>query len=239
MNLVVDYGNSYAKAGVFDNYTLLKQHTFTEVDDLKTFLQNFSGENFILSSVAHENIPVMEWVNHVKRKFILTADLPLPITNLYATPKTLGADRIASVCGAHQQFPDTDCLVIDTGTCIKYDFLDEDGNYHGGSISPGLKMRFLAMNHFTAKLPMVDIVNNPPLIGNTTETSLQSGAINGAVEEIKGTIIQYQQKFEGLRVILSGGDARFFENKLKAPIFALPELVLSGLNSILIYNVGG
>jgi type III pantothenate kinase len=239
MNLVVDYGNSFAKVGVFDQYELVNQHTFSSSEELKYFLQNFSGESFILSSVTHENTAVMKWVSHVKRKFILTSSLPLPIHNLYATPQTLGVDRIAGVCGARQKFPKSNCLIIDAGTCITYDFLDREGKYHGGSISPGLKMRFQAMNTFTAKLPLADIVENPPLIGTTTESCLQSGAIHGMTEEIKGIIGEYQREFDGLQVILCGGDARFFENKLKAPIFAIPELVLSGLNSILIYNVGG
>ena len=239
MNLVVDYGNTFAKVGIFDQYELLKQHTFSKHEELKNFLQNFSAENFILSSVAHEETLLLEWLDHIKRKFVLTSTLPLPVRNLYATPQTLGVDRIAGVCGAYQKFPASHCLIIDAGTCVTYDFLDSKGNYHGGSISPGLKMRFQAMNSFTAKLPLVDRVENPPLIGNTTETCLQSGAIHGMTEEINGIIGQYQRKFEGLRVILCGGDARFFENKLKAPIFAIPELVLSGLNSILIYNVGG
>jgi type III pantothenate kinase len=239
MNLVVDYGNSLAKVGIFKHFDLIQQHTFSDTVELKSFLQNFSAENFILSSVAHESAEVLDWMNHAKRKLVLTSALPLPIRNLYATPKTLGVDRIAGVCGAHQRFPGANALVIDAGTCIKYDFLDKKGNYHGGAISPGLKMRFQAMNAFTAKLPLVDVVENPALIGNTTERSLQSGAINGMIEEINGMITRYKQEFDGLQVILCGGDGRFFENKLKEPIFAVPELVLSGLNSILIYNVGG
>lgn len=239
MNLVLDYGNSLAKVGVFDGRALKRSLSFSDADKLNSFLQNFSAENFILSSVTHEASSILGWVSHIKRKFVLSPALPLPIQNLYVTPQTLGVDRIAGACGAHQKFPGQHCLVIDSGTCITYDFLDKEGNYHGGGISPGLKMRFQAMNTFTAKLPLADIIDDPPLIGNTTETCLQSGAVNGMVEEINGIIMRYRQEFEGLHVILCGGDARFFENKLKAPIFALPELVLSGLNSILIYNVGG
>ncbi len=238
MNLVLDYGNSFAKVGIFENYDLKSQYTFAQRDELKNFLQNFSADNFILSSVTHDASSALQWVHHIKTKFILTAALPLPIKNLYATPKTLGVDRIAGVCGANQKFPGINCLVMDAGTCITYDFLDAKGNYHGGGISPGLKMRLQAMNAFTAKLPLVDVISNPPLIGTTTETCLQSGAINGMIQEINGIISLYQQKFEDLKVILCGGDASFFENQLKGPIFAIPELVLSGLNSILIYNVG-
>jgi len=239
MNLVVDYGNSLAKAGIFDQHQLVKTHIFSDTEELKYFLQNFSAENLIISSVAHDAIIVSDWAKHIEKKLILTSALPLPIKNLYATPQTLGVDRMAGVCGAQHKFPGSHCLVIDAGTCITYDFLDEKGNFHGGGISPGLKMRFQAVNVFTAKLPLVDVVEHAELIGNSTETCIQSGVLNGMIEEIKGIIMRYQQKFEGLKVILCGGDARFFENKLKGPIFAIPELVLSGLNSILIYNVGG
>jgi type III pantothenate kinase len=239
MNLVVDYGNTFAKVGVFSRHELTELKSFSDPRDLRIFIQNFSGQNFILSSVTHDHLSVMDWAAHIPTKYILTPSLPLPITNLYATPHTLGVDRIAGVCGAKQHFPSSHCLVIDAGTCITYDFLDNIGNYHGGSISPGLRMRMQAMHSFTAKLPLVDIADNPPLISNTTEGCLQSGAINGMIEEIEGIIARYQQEFAGLQVILCGGDARFFENKLKGPIFAIPELVLSGLNSILIYNVGG
>ena len=239
MNLVVDKGNSLAKVGVFLDKVLIQKDTFAEAGDLKKFIQNFSGENFILSSVTLDHAPVMDWAAHIPTRYILTSSLPLPVNNLYGTPDTLGVDRIAAVCGGMQQFPSTHCLVIDAGTCVTYDFLDSAGNYHGGGISPGLKMRLQAMHSFTARLPLADVVDNPPLIGKNTEACLQSGAINGMREEIQGIIARYQVEFAGLRVILSGGDGRFFENKLKRPIFALPELVLSGLNSILIYNVGG
>ena len=238
MNLVVDHGNTLAKVGVFRQYELIDQYTFNNGDELKAFVQNFSAENFILSSVANHQIPVMDWAEHIQRKYILTSSLQIPVNNLYATPHTLGVDRIAGVCGARQKFPGFNCLVIDAGTCVTYDFLDKDGNYHGGSIAPGLRMRLQAMHSFTARLPIVEVVDTAPLIGNTTESSMQSGAINGMTEEINGIIRRYQQEFEGLQVILCGGDGRFFENKLKEPIFALPELVLSGLNSILIHNVG-
>ncbi len=239
MNLVLDYGNSFAKVGVFEKHELKQSLSFSNAEELKFFLQNFSAENFILSSVTHEAAPTLAWVNHIKRKLVLTPALPLPIQNLYDTPLTLGVDRIAGACGANQQFPGLHCLIIDAGTCVTYDFLDKQGNYRGGGISPGLKMRFQAMNAFTAKLPLADIIEDPPLIGTSTESCLQSGAINGMIEEINGIIMRYRREFKDLQVILCGGDARFFENKLKAPIFALPELVLSGLNSILIYNVGG
>jgi len=237
MNLVVDYGNSSAKVGIFDYHKLVRKEVFTEAKALQNFLENFSADCIIVSSVTTDASLVTTWAKQVKEKYILNQSLPLPIKNGYATPSTLGVDRLAGVCGAHQLYPESDCLVIDAGTCITYDFINRDGLFLGGGISPGQSMRFDAVHTFTAKLPLVKMIDYPALIGNSTETCIQSGVLNGTIEELNGIILRYQEKFDGLQVILCGGDARFFENKLKASIFALPELVLSGLNSILIYNV--
>ena len=237
MNLIIDYGNSSAKVGIFDHHKLMRKEVFIEPEKLKIFLENFSANQSIVSSVTTDPTLVSSWAKQVKNKYLLTHALPLPIKNGYASPETLGVDRIAGVCGARQIFSESPCLVIDAGTCITYDFIDQDGTFLGGGISPGLSMRFQAVHNFTAKLPLVSMVDETPLIGNSTETCIQSGVLNGAIEELNGIISLYHMKFKGLKVILCGGDARFFENKLKPSIFALPELVLSGLNSILIYNV--
>lgn len=237
MNLVIDYGNSAAKVGIFDHQNLMQKLTFATADDLRNFLVSSDAENILISSVKEDSDLVLSWASRAKNKFRLDYNFPLPITNRYATPRTLGVDRLAGVCGAREIFPLQHCLVIDAGTCITYDFIDKDGNFLGGGISPGLNMRFKAVHNFTARLPLVTAKGNVPLIGDSTESCIQSGVVNGLLEEIDGIIRQYQHKFEGLRVILCGGDSRFFENQLKASIFASPELVLIGLNSILNYNV--
>jgi type III pantothenate kinase len=237
MNVVIDYGNTSAKVGIFDTHQLIAKHVFATEVELKKFLENFSADHLIISSVTVDPQHISDWATRVKKKVMLHHSLPLPIQNLYATPTTLGVDRIAAVCGAQQMFPSKHCLTIDAGTCVTYDFLDAKGAYHGGGISPGLNMRFDAMHAFTARLPQVTVVESVPLIGNTSVQCMQSGVVYGLVEEIDGVIRRYTEEFKELQVILCGGDARFFENKLKASIFAVPELVLSGLNSILIYNV--
>ena len=237
MNITVDHGNSAAKVGIFDNQNLMEKHTFTAPDALKDFLGQSIAENIIISSVRIDAAEIARWAVHSKSKFILHHTLPMPITNLYLTPGTLGMDRLAAVCGAKQTFPASHVLVIDAGTCITYDFIDKEGCYHGGGISPGLSMRFQALHTFTARLPLVSPKDSAPLTGDTTEKSILSGVINGSLAELDGIIVQYEKKFEGLRVILCGGDSAFFENKLKASIFASPELVLIGLNSILNHNV--
>lgn len=236
MNLAVDYGNSSAKVAIFNQHELLEKHTFTQAEDLKNFLAASPAENFIISSVTADAETVSK-ASKARNKYILSHKLPLPVKILYATPQTLGVDRIAGSCGAVKLFPDQNTLVIDAGTCITYDFTDSNRQYYGGSISPGLKMRFQAVHTFTARLPLVNPAENPELIGNSTETSIQSGIVNGTVAEIDGIIGRYKQKYPDLQVILCGGDGPFFENQLKASIFASPELVLIGLNSVLIHNV--
>jgi type III pantothenate kinase len=236
MNVAIDYGNSSAKVGVFDERRLVEHRVFSHPEELRQYLQNFLGECLIISSVSMEAAEVASWATNINKLFILTSTLPLPVTNRYATPKTLGVDRIAAVCGAQSMFPGAPSLTIDAGTCITYDILDEQANYLGGGISPGLRMRYQAVHTFTKRLPLVEPSGNAPLIGNSTDTCIQSGVENGLIAEMDGIVAQYAHQFPNLKVILTGGDARFFENKLKAPIFAVPELVLSGLNSILIHN---
>lgn len=237
MNLIVDYGNSSAKVAIFEDHQLQERHVFTSPDDLQKFLASSTAVNCLVSSVTHDATQVSHWAQHAQHRFVLSPSLPLPIQLHYATPQTLGVDRIAGVCGAWQYYPHQTSLVIDAGTCITYDFISDEGIYLGGSIAPGLQMRFQAMHTFTAKLPLVEPVGSVSLIGNSTETCMQSGVINGMTAEIEGIISRYRDKYPNLRVILCGGDTRFFENNLKESIFAVPDLVLVGLNSILIHNV--
>jgi type III pantothenate kinase len=236
MNLVIDNGNSASKVGIFDHENLMEKYTLKE-DELKEYLHNKTFEHVIASSVKTDAEEILSWVDANGLKMKLSYRLPLPIKNVYKTPETLGVDRLAAVCGAQQLFEFENCLVIDAGTCITYDMLDKQGVYHGGAISPGLRMRFQALHTLTARLPLISPVDRPQLIGSSTETCIQSGVINGLIAELNGVIHEYEAKFSDLQVVLCGGDALFFENKLKASIFASPELVLVGLNSILIYNV--
>lgn len=237
MNLVIDSGNQRAKVGIFNHENLVEKCTFHAMQELQRFVEGASFENLIVSSVKDDARLIASWAPQARRQFVLGPTLPLPVKNLYETPETLGMDRVAAVCGARHLFPDQDCLVIDAGTCVTYDFIDRSGNYHGGSISPGLQMRFKAVHTFTAKLPLVSATAGVKLIGKSTESCIQSGVINGLFAEIEGIITRYKKDFADLKVILCGGDAGFFENQMKAPIFASPDLVLVGLNSILIHNV--
>ncbi len=237
MNIVIDNGNTRSKVGIFEKETLIRKEVFSSPKDLQTFLAAGDAANALVSSVSMGISDPSTWRINAKRIFLLDHKLPLPIRNLYATPQTLGVDRLAAACGAHFIFPDADCLVIDAGTCINYEFINRTGEYLGGAISPGLKMRFESMQQGTAKLPLATIATDPPLTGNSTLLCLQSGVINGAVEEVRGIINRYVSTYPDLRVILCGGDANVFENHLNPSIFVAPDLVLMGLNSILLHNV--
>lgn len=237
MNLVVDYGNTGAKVGFFNQQEMVEKKTINSLELVMRFLEGSEAENVIISSVSHSAEDIMTHAVRASRKFILDHRLPLPIRNHYSTPETLGVDRIAGVCGGLQLFPRSDTLIIDAGTCITYDLIDAGQNYRGGSISPGYSMRFRAVHEFTARLPLVDPAEAPDFVGDSTAASIQSGVYFGMLAEIEGIISRYSEKYKEMKVVLTGGDAGVFENRLKAPIFASPNLVLVGLNSILDYNV--
>jgi len=237
MNLVVDSGNTRIKAGLFKDRELIKKELFLNLTELKNFIITTHADHILVSSVNHDPAEILSWSASEGKKISLNSKLPLPIRIDYQTPDSLGVDRLAAVCGAQELFPDRTCLIIDAGTCINYELLDAQNIYHGGAISPGISMRFQAMHTFTARLPLVNADEKIGLIGNTTKTCLQSGVMNGVLEEVKGIIKQYQRIYPDLTVIMCGGDYPFFENRLKPSIFVAPELVLIGLNRILRYHV--
>ncbi len=236
MNLVVDSGNTRIKVGVFINSDLIRQVSFTKLTDLKDFIKSTKADHILVSTVNHDPIEILSWSSCSGKKISLTTSIALPIKVDYQTPETLGVDRLAAVCGALALFPDNNCLIIDAGTCINYELLDAQNVYQGGAISPGISMRFEAMNKFTARLPLVQAIERIDLIGKSTESCLQSGVMNGVLEEVDGFIRQYRALYPSLTVIMCGGDYTFFENRLKHPIFVAPELVLIGLNRILCYH---
>jgi type III pantothenate kinase len=234
INVVVDIGNSRIKIGVFNETVLIEKFLLEDIYGLLSILSR-PHDHLIVSSVKEEPDSVFK-ASSASKKIRLTSLTSLPVQVRYSTPHTLGVDRIAAICGAFQLFPNEDCLIIDMGTCINYELLDKNGVYWGGIISPGMSMRFEAMHTFTARLPLIQATMNPTLIGDSTEACMQSGVMNGILEEMKGIITRIKAKYPEVKVILCGGDAPTFENQLKPSIFAAPELVLQGLNRILIHN---
>jgi type III pantothenate kinase len=238
MNLVIDIGNTRVKYGVFDDNTMLKKGVAPKADItfFRSVFKKYSIDNILFSSVAHVNKSAIAFARSHCAVIVLDHKTPLPIKNKYHTPHTLGTDRLANAAGAACLYSGKNCLVIDAGTCIKYDFISEKGHYLGGAISPGVAMRFKALHHFTKRLPLVKPRNPAPLTGNTTDTSINSGVINGAKAEVLQIISQYKSQYKRLKTVVTGGDATLFVNIAKSYIFAAPDLTLTGLNHILNYN---
>lgn len=163
-------------------------------------------------------------------------DTPVPITNRYRTPETLGGDRLAAVIGASSLKPGKDLLIIDAGTCITYEVIDARGNYWGGNIAPGMQMRLRALHEFTARLPLVEAEGEVPGMGYNTETAIRSGVLRGMKYEIEGYIKSMRSKFPHLQVFLTGGDHINFDTNIKNSIFTDRYIVPRGLNKILDYN---
>lgn len=231
LKLTIDQGNTIAKVALFEEEKLLQK--ISEVDFEAVLKYAKDADRVILSSVKSKS----EYLDLSHSHFInLNSNTPLPIENRYSSPKTLGKDRIALSVGAHHLFPNEDVLILDMGTCLTYDFINADGQYLGGGISPGLSMRFKALYHFTDGLPMVSPKDSPSLIGDTTDTAILSGVINGISSEIDGIIQRYTIKYPNINVIITGGDANFFDKGLKNAIFASSDLLMIGLNKILDYN---
>ncbi|MCQ2335805.1 MAG: type III pantothenate kinase [Paludibacteraceae bacterium] len=242
MNLTLDIGNSRTKVCVFDGDEIAFSECYTtlKTEILESLANQFQIENAIICAVAFYNDDLLQWLNsHINRVVVLGSDTPLPIKNEYATPETLGLDRIASVIGAYKQKHGYPLLVIDAGTAITYDFLSADGVYRGGNIAPGAVTRFRSLNAYTDKLPLVSLneKRRNSLLGTDTRSAILDGVIYGIIFEIEGYIASLKEKNPDLQVFFTGGDAIFFENYIKNSIFVVSNLNAIGLNEILTYNL--
>jgi len=240
MNLAIDVGNTRVKIAVFEKDKLVELFVFQKtkiLSEIKEILKKHEISVGIMSNVASISDSKLKKLKDLVHIQVISSFTEVPFKNLYETPKTLGVDRIALVAGAVSQFSGHNILVIDAGTCITFDFVNSEGEYLGGAISPGLKMRFNSLNYFTANLPLLEIDELTDFIGKNTKESINSGVINGAIQEIDGVINQYKKKFLDLTVVLTGGDTNFLAKQLKSSIFANQNLLLQGLNRILIHNI--
>ncbi len=240
VNIVIDQGNSLTKVAVFEKYTMVTQQSYTHFGEteLAPFFKNYPIEHGIYSTVTASQPQFLDYLSlNIPDVIKFSSTTPLPISLGYRTPNTLGLDRIAAVVGAQMERPEGCSLVIDAGTAITYDLLEEGKTFVGGNIAPGLHMRFKALNTFTQRLPLVEAEGELPQLGIDTQTAIRAGVINGMVYEIEGYISHLREKWPHLFVFLTGGDGFLLATKLKSTIFADKNLVQKGLNRILIYNV--
>jgi len=241
MNLILDFGNTKIKAAVFEQDKLVEKNILDYLDwkkEIQKILQNYLYiKNLVVSSVSKVEKNDFDFINQSKTSlFFIDKTIKFPFNNLYSTPHTLGIDRLILVTGASIQFPYKNKLIIDAGTCITYDFLDNQNNYFGGAISPGLNMRYQALNNYTAKLPLLNLEMPESIIGNSTNQSIHSGVVNGVLFEIDGVINSYSEKYENFIIILTGGDTEFLSKRLKNTIFANSNFLLESLNQSFQFN---
>ncbi len=242
MNLVADIGNSCAKLVVFDGDEVAGRFSTENLGtaDLERLSADFPDlKRAILASTRGPMAEVEGWLERRMELFVRQSpDTPVPIKNSYRTPETLGQDRLAAAVGAHWLMPDRNVMIADFGTAITVDVVTTEGEYLGGNILPGVWCRFRSLHEFTANLPMCDFTESYPLLGGTTTEAIVSGVLNGVVFEMEGYMERLNRRFENLSVIFTGGDAKFFVDRLKNTIFANYDLVTIGLNRILEHNAG-
>ena len=239
MNLVVDIGNSSLKVAIFDKKLMTSKFIYTN-QSLNIFSDLFKNnviDNCLISNVSTIDKNILDFLKINSNLFSINESINLPFINLYKTKNTLGHDRIALVSAAAIDFPDQNTLIIDTGTCITYDFKNSENEYLGGGISPGIQMRFKSLNSQTSKLPLSTINLEYKLIGDDTNSSINSGVVHGVISEINGIINQYQERFKNIKIILTGGDSNFLLKKIKNTIFADQNFLLKGLNYLLEDNI--
>ncbi len=241
LNFCADIGNSSVKVCVFKNNKLVHKQISNALyeETLLELKERFPGiEHAIISSVQKENKQMIDLLHRNFDDLVqFTHKTPIPVINLYESKETLGNDRLAAVVGANNMYPDKNVLVVDAGTALTFDLVNQKCEYTGGNISPGLMMRFKALHRFTGRLPMVEPSDEYLFMGNNTEKAILSGVINGMIFEIDGYIDKLRTLHKDLVAILTGGDANFFDKKLKNTIFVDQNLVLTGLNRIIEYNV--
>lgn len=238
MNLVIDLGNTRVKAALFKGRELIEMKVYPSINELSNDKLFYSkAERCLVGSVMGSFHYIADILSDIKGLDCHSTVRPSPLKNLYKNGDTLGSDRLAASVGAYSLYPNKNVLVIDSGTCLKFNFTNEKNEFLGGAISPGLQMRFKALQHFTDKLPLIPFNENfDKLIGQTTEESILSGVINGILQETDGVINEYKKQYPDLTIVITGGDTDFFAKRLKNCIFAHPHLVLTGLNETLIYN---
>lgn len=238
MNLVIDIGNTIVKVAIFEEDLIIKKQIL-DYSKLIAFLKNVKFNKGIISNVGNDELhdQVIE-----RYPFLISMcpKLSLPIQSYYQSMETIGKDRLANAVGAFKKKPSKDSLIIDAGSCLTFDFIDSNNYYHGGAISPGLNMRFKSLNYFTEKLPLLNKDSSvKKLIGTDTNSSIISGVINGFSAEITNAIECYRLKYPLLTIFMTGGDCSFVKSIVefeKNGIFAVENLTMIGLNTILNYN---
>ena len=236
--LTVDVGNSFVKLAIFHKGEMIAFHKKDSLNavDLNKLCKKYDIEGIAYSASGDDDEEVLNFIEHFDRHIFLSHQTKMPIDIKYETPDTLGIDRIAAVLGAYHLYPNQNVIVIDFGTCITLEILNDRAEYLGGNISPGVQMRLDAMHHFTDRLPLIDINGQDDWIGKSTESAIRNGAVLGTILEIE-SFIHRAKKFLGKSIVLfTGGGAKYLVDKFEFEIHHNPYLIHLGLYEILKYN---
>ena len=234
--IAIDAGNTAVKLGHFVAGKLTEVQRVSRQEFFEhPYLASTSCKQLVLSSVLDDDFTHQLKALH-PTAFVVENKMHLPFDNLYEQPEQLGLDRLCNAAFAFTSQPKKNTLVIDLGTCIKFDFMNEQGAYLGGSISPGIRLRYAALNHYTDKLPLLDLVEHADLIGNSTRQSIHAGVLQGIQAEIQGMMSKYDTMFSELHVYLTGGDVDHFDFARKNNIFVDQNLTLKGLYYLYVYQ---
>lgn len=238
VTLCFDFGNTRLKCAVFSGNNINDIFVLENDSDetIRDLINKYQPQKTILSSVIDHNINIERILAENSLFHKLSYQTKLPFTTPVAKPETIGADRLALAAAAVHFHPQKNNLVISLGSCITYNFINKYNHFIGGSISPGMEMRFKSLQTFTAKLPLIKPQLDFPLIGYDTKTNILSGVILGMAKEVEGIINAYEEKFSNFNVVLTGGDAPYFARHFKNKIFADPDLIYKGLYAISEYN---
>ena len=218
------------------HHFIYKQFSSAEVERL---FDLYDITDSIISSVVNIEAAIVNTLARRSQHFVLfDHNTPVPIVNKYDSPQTLGQDRLAAAVGAKSLCPNENLLIIDAGSAITYDFVSAEGEYIGGNIAPGLKMRFTVLQRMTKKLPLVEVDENEliPLFGKNTRDAIAAGVLRGVAYEVKGYIRTLKEKTPHFKAYLTGGNAPYILNNVRTELNYEKHLVLIGLNTILCAN---
>jgi type III pantothenate kinase len=232
LNLVLDIGNTRVKAALFEGDRIVELKYYTSQDEAWNDIDFIrQAKAAMIGSVVNDTGRLADKLSTLFPVHLFSSTTKIPLENLYQSASTLGSDRLAASIGAYTLYPNADVLVVDAGTCIKYNFTNAANQYLGGGISPGLAMRFKALHQFTGKLPLIEPdADMIELIGRDTRQSILSGVLAGSAAEVDGIIARYREQYPALIAVISGGDSEYLAKQLKSSIFTVQNLVLKGLN---------
>ena len=235
--LVIDAGNTSIKIGVFVNSELTDVLRFSldSINEIEQFLRVNSYEDSVIASVLG-SADTKKITSRLNNFLLVDSNTPTPIKNKYQTQNTLGTDRLCNAVGVASLLQSSIGVCIDIGTCIKFDVINSNQEYLGGSISPGIDLRYKSLNDYTGNLPLLSNKSTTKLVGEDTNKSIQSGVLNGIDAEINGLMSSYSEQFDDLTFFVTGGDASFFDLDSKNDIFANENLTLLGLFEIYRHN---